>query len=202
MSIRSNMAALAMIGALTAPIVAAPLVAQAAYSITLAEGDQINAQMQNTLDSANAYVGERFTLRAIPPYPQGDSDLANALITGKVIKVVQAGQGRKAELDVAFDTITLQNGTSYPINAQMTSKSLAKDSRNGGHVALTTIGGMIVGNILGKTIFHTNAGGAVGAAGGLLVGYNKKSNVHLASGTNITLTLVRPLVVRRQAGGY
>jgi hypothetical protein len=46
---------------------------------------------------------------------------------------------------------------------------------------------------------HTNAGGAVGAVGGFLVGYNKKSNVTLKEGSNVQLTLTRPLMVRRQA---
>ena len=68
-----------------------------------------------------------------------------------------------------------------------------------GHVALTTIGGMIAGNILGKTIFHTNAGGAIGAVGGFLVGYNKKANITMKQGENFQLTLTRPLMVRRQA---
>ena len=75
-----------------------------------------------------------------------------------------------------------------------------QDQRSGGHVALTTIGGMIAGNIIGKTIFHTGIGGAIGAATGAVVGYNKKSNVSIQQGAHVTLTLTRPLVVRRQAG--
>jgi 7-keto-8-aminopelargonate synthetase-like enzyme len=58
---------------------------------------------------------------------------------------------------------------------------------------------MIAGNILGKTIFHTNAGGAIGAVGGFLVGYNKKANITMKQGQNFQLTLTRPLMVRRQA---
>ncbi len=88
----------------------------------------------------------------------------------------------------------------YPLNAEMTTGGPSQQNKNGGHVALTTIGGMIAGNILGKTIFHTNAGGALGAATGFLVGYNKKSNIVMKEGTSFQLTLTRPLMVRRQAG--
>lgn len=175
-------------------------VAALAQTVTLDKGETLTAQVQNTLDTGKAYAGERFTARVVPPYPRGDTDLANAVVNGEVTKVVAAGQGRKPELYLSFNSITLQNGTSYPLNAQMTDAAQKKQTRNGGHVALTTLGGLIAGNIIGKTIFHTNAGGLLGAAGGFLVGYNKKSNIVLKSGSNVTLTLTRPLLVRRQAG--
>ncbi|HEY8314489.1 MAG TPA: hypothetical protein VIG51_09990 [Candidatus Baltobacteraceae bacterium] len=203
MSTRSKLSALALAAALGAGAFAAtPLTAQAAYSITLSKGDTINASMQGSLDSGSAHVGDRFTMQVVQPYPENDQDLAGATINGEVIKVTPAGQGRSPELDLAFNTITLSSGASYPLEAQMTGGGPKKTNRNGGHVALTTLGGMIAGNIIGKTIFHTNVGGAVGAAGGFLTGYNKKSNVVLNTGTNVTLTLTRPLVVRRQASHY
>lgn len=194
MTLRSKIPALAMLVAFLVPVAAL------AQTVTLNEGSTITAQMQDTLDSGTAYVGERFTARIVAPYPQNDDTFAGALVSGKVIKVTNAGQGRNPELQLAFNTITLQNGASYPLNAEMTGAQTKQQSKNGGHVALTTIGGMILGNIVGKTIFHTNAGGAIGAAGGFLVGYNKKSNVTLPAGANVTLTLTRPLLVRRQAG--
>ncbi|HEY8296607.1 MAG TPA: hypothetical protein VIG32_01105 [Candidatus Baltobacteraceae bacterium] len=203
MSFRSKFSALAIAAALGATAFAsAPLTAQAAYSITLSKGDSVNAVMNGSLDSGTAQVGDRFTMRVVSPYPEDDQDLANAVINGEVIKVTPAGQGRNPELDLSFNTITLQNGTSYPLEAQMTGGGPKQQTRNGGHVALTTIGGMVLGNILGKTILHTNVGGAAGAAGGFLIGYNKKSNVALTQGTSVSLTLTRPLVVRRQASHY
>ncbi len=195
MSFRSRLAAVAMAAAFVAPVVAL-----AQSTVTLSEGSQIHAQMQGTLDSGTAYTGERFTATVIPPYPENDPTFANATIYGDVIKVVSAGQGRTPELQLNFQTIRLQNGTSYPLNAQMTAAQTKQQQRNGGHVALTTIGGMIAGNIIGKTIFHTGIGGLAGAVGGFLVGYNKKSNVTLPYGSQVTLTLTRPLIVRRQPG--
>lgn len=193
MTLRSRIPALAMLLAFLMPVAAL------AQTVTLQQGQTINVQMQDTIDSGSAYAGERFTARLVAPYPNDDTTFANAIVNGRVIKVVQAGQGRNPELHFAWDSVTLQNGTSYPINAEMTQGAPQQQNRNGGHVALTTIGGMIAGNILGKTIFHTNAGGAIGAAGGFLVGYNKKSNVTMKQGQNFQLTLTRPLMVRRQA---
>ena len=193
MTLRSRIPALAIILAFLLPAAAL------AQTVTLSQGQSINVQMQDTIDSGSAYAGEHFTARVVAPYPNDDSTFADAIVHGTVIKVVRAGQGVKPELHFSWDAITLQNGSSYPLNAEMTTGGPSEQNRNGGHVALTTIGGMIAGNILGKTIFHTNAGGAVGAATGFLVGYNKKANVVLKQGSNFQLTLTRPLMVRRQA---
>jgi hypothetical protein len=192
--IRSRIPALAMLLAFVLPAAAL------AQTVTLSQGQNINVQMQDTVDSGNAYAGQHFTARVVAPYPNDDTTFENAIINGTVVKVVPAGQGRNAELHFAWDSITLQNGTSYPINAVMTSGAPQQQQRNGGHVALSTLGGMIAGNIVGKTIFHTGIGGAVGAVGGFLVGYNKKSNISMKQGTSFQLTLTRPLMVRRQAG--
>lgn len=193
MTLRSRIPALAMILAFVLPAAAL------AQTVTLSQGQQINIQMQDTIDSGSAYAGEHFTARVAAPYPNDDPTFADAIVHGTVIKVVPAGQGRNPELHFSWDSITLQNGSSYPLNAEMTTGGAQQQNRNGGHVALTTIGGMIAGNILGKTIFHTNAGGAIGAATGFLVGYNKKANIVLKQGSNVQLTLTRPLMVRRQA---
>ena len=193
MTLRSRIPALAIVLAFLLPAIAS------AQTVTLAQGQAINVQMQDTVDSGSAYAGEHFTARVVAPYPNDDTTFANAIVHGTVVKVIPAGQGRNPELHFSWDAVTLQNGTSYPLNAVMTNGGPKSQNRNGGHVALTTIGGMIAGNILGKTIFHTNAGGAVGAATGFLVGYNKKANVVMKHGTNFQLTLTRPLMVRRQA---
>lgn len=194
MTLRSRIPALAMLMAFLLPAAAL------AQTVTLSQGQTLNVQMQDTIDSGTAYAGENFTARVVAPYPNDDSTFSNAIVNGTVIKVVPAGQGRKPELHFAWNSITLQNGTSYPISAEMTTGSPSKQTRNGGHVALTTLGGMLAGNIIGKTIFHTGIGGAVGAIGGFLVGYNKKSNIVMKQGAGFQLTLTRPLMVRRQAG--
>jgi hypothetical protein len=193
MTLRSRIPALAMLLAFVLPAAAL------AQTVTLQQGQVINVQMNDNIDSGSAYAGERFTAHLVAPYPNDDVTFANAVVNGRVIKVVPAGQGRNPELHFAWESITLQNGTSYPINAEMTQGGPQQQNRNAGHVALTTIGGMLAGNIIGKTIFHTNVGGAVGAAGGFLVGYNKKSNIQMKQGQNFQLTLTRPLMVRRQA---
>jgi hypothetical protein len=182
--------------ALFAALLATTAIASA-QSVTLASGTQLYAKMDTTLDSANAYYGQRFTMHLTAPY--ASSALQGGYITGHVIKVVHAKQGVKPELQLAFDQLVLSNGTATDINAQMTSSQSKKSTSNLGHSALTALGGMLIGNAIGKTIFHTSAGGAIGLAGGALYGLNAKTNFNIPAGSSVTVTTTHQIVIRRQA---
>ncbi|MHB8140540.1 MAG: hypothetical protein ACYDHD_04670 [Vulcanimicrobiaceae bacterium] len=188
-----------------AAILAIALLSTAAASaqsvLTLYKGAQITAQMNNTISTGSAHVGDQFTMNVVPPYPSGNPAYAGATVTGQVVKVIPAGQGRKPVLQLQFESLRLSDGTIVGINASMASTPVnqKQELRNGGRVALTTVGGMILGNIIGKTIFHTGGGGLLGAAGGFLYGYNMKSNVQLPAGSMVTLNMNRTVVIRRQA---
>ena len=60
------------------------------------------------------------------------------------------------------------------------------------------LGGMIVGNILGKAV-GTNAGGVVGLAGGALLASNTAYDIDIPAGSQVRMTLTQPLMSRRQA---
>ena len=165
----------------------------------LYSGTQINAIMDEQLDSGSAHAGDQFSMHVVAPYPQDDDTFAGALITGHVIKVVGAGRGTNPELQLGIDRLMLRNGTSIDLPAQVTSAGTKQQTRNGAQVALSTIGGMILGNVIGKTVLHTNGGGIVGAAGGFLYGYNKKANVTLPAQAAVQLTTTHDVTVRRQA---
>jgi hypothetical protein len=61
------------------------------------------------------------------------------------------------------------------------------------------VAGMLVGNMIGKTIFHTGIGGLLGAAGGFLIAKNNHQNVVVPAGTAVRVTLRS---ARRQASRY
>jgi hypothetical protein len=148
-------------------------------------GTTITGVLQTPLDSGKANVGDGVSIAVTRPYPDGDSSYANATIRGHVATVVAAGQGRKPEIDLAFDSIVLANGASAPIsghvlNVQETKKSSIVTQAAGAGV------GMIVGNILGKAV-GTNLGGFAGAAGGFLYANNRKQNFTVAANSTITL---------------
>jgi hypothetical protein len=182
-----------------AAFLAGSLAAPAASNITIYAGAEIHGRMRDALDSANAYVGQKFTMDVVPPYPSGNPAFSGAIMVGEVTRVVHAGQGVKPEINVRFDYLRLSDGTIADISGGMTNSAKSNTLRNGGHVALTTLGGMIAGNIIGKTVFRTNAGGLIGAVGGFLYGYNQKSNYTIPAGSEATVQITKTVVIRRQS---
>jgi hypothetical protein len=61
---------------------------------------------------------------------------------------------------------------------------------------------MLVGNAIGKTVFHTNAGGAIGLIGGAMVGANNKTNFDVPQGAGATVQLDQTVTIRRQSSHY
>ena len=166
--------------------------------LTLYQGAQINARMRSTLDSGQAHVGDRFVMDVVPPYPSGNPAFQGAIIAGEVTQVVRAGQGRKPALGLQFDYLRLADGSTVDISATMTQDARKQEHKSGLKVALTTLGGMLLGNAIGKMIFHVGGLGAVGAVGGLLYGINSKANFQLQSGSNVQITLNQTVTIRRQ----
>jgi hypothetical protein len=178
---------------------ASTLTAAAASNITLYAGSQIQGRMRNSIDTANAYVGQRFSVDVIPPYPSGNSAFAGAVMVGHVTRVVHAGQGRKPQLSTQFDYIRFSDGTVADVSGSVTAGKHSNTLRNAGHAALTTLGGMFAGNIIGKTIFRVGGGGLIGGVTGLVVGLNKKSDYTIAAGTSVSVGITKTVVIRRQA---
>jgi hypothetical protein len=197
MKLRNGLMALATLAAFVGTTFAAS--AQNSNTLTLYQGAQINGRLRTDLNTGNAHVGDRFVMDVVPPYPSGNPDFQGAIIAGEVTTVTAAGQGKKPALGLQFDYLRLADGSTVDISATMTQDQRKQEQASGGHVALTTLGGMLLGNVLGKTIFHTGGGGIVGAAGGLLYGLNKKTNFDLPSGSNVQITLNNTVTIRRQS---
>jgi len=195
MKIRNTILALAALVAFAG----SSLVASAQETLTLYQGAQINGRLRTTLDSGAARVGDHFVMDVVPPYPSGDPQFQGAIIAGEVTSVQAAGQGTKPEIGLQFDYLRLADGSTVEISATMTQDQRQQQQTNGGHTLLTTLGGMLLGNAIGQTIFHTGGGGVVGAAGGLLYGINKKTNFQLQAGSNVQITLNQTVTVRRQS---
>lgn len=171
-------------------IVAAALgaagVARAA-DVNLPAGTTIDATVQQEINSKTAQDGQPFT--AITS--------SGSRIHGHLSQVARANIGRKAHLTLNVDTIRFGDGTTAPLDAEVIGVGTKKQT-NYVQAAGTALGGMIVGNILGKAI-GTNVGGLVGLAGGGLLAANTSSNIDVPAGSTIRIKLNAPLVVRSQA---
>lgn len=183
---------------LCAALLGTTLAVSAQEDLTLYQGAQLNCRMQGTLDTSNAHIGDRFVMDVVPPYPSGNPSFQGATIAGEVTSVTSARVNRKASLGLQFDYLRLADGSTVDISATMTADQRKKEQGSGAHAVLTTLGGMLLGNAIGKTLFHIGGGGVVGAAGGLLYGLNQGTNFQLPAGSDVQITLNQTVTVRRQ----
>lgn len=167
-----------------------PIVASAAvYSGTIVRGT-----FSTELNSKSASVGQVIYLRNVTS-ANGSGAIAGGTLRGHVTRVVRAGQGRAGEVDVNFDRLTVGH-SSYDVNGQVTNMKV-NTKTNAGKEILGTVGGMLLGNIVGKMIFHSSMGGAAGAAGGFFLAKNNREDVTIPAGSVATVQLRN--VSRRQS---
>ena len=164
----------------------------------LAAGTLLTSRMNSTIDSGSARVNDKFTLTVVTPYPSNNSVYSKAQLFGHVTRVVSAGQGRNAALEFAVDRIVLVDGRRADVPLVVQSQETQRHN-NVGNVALTALGGMIVGNIIGKTLFNTKIGGAVGFIAGALYANNRRTNVSLRQGSTVVMEVRRTVARVRPA---
>jgi hypothetical protein len=160
---------------------------------TLPAGTQLNAVMRNALDTKSAYTGQPISLSVVSPVPRNATTVEGAVIYGHVSHVRSAGQGRNPELEVVLDKIAFRNVQSQPLSANIANITEKKDQSPLVKGAAGALGGMLLGNWLGKALFGAKGGGLVGAAAGYLLASNNKSNFHVPSGSAATVHLAGDL---------
>ncbi|HET9344040.1 MAG TPA: stalk domain-containing protein [Candidatus Eremiobacteraceae bacterium] len=164
----------------------------AAAKPPIPSGSIINATLDTALNTASAYIGQPITLTVPQNAQDTPSALAGATIYGKVIEAQGAAQGTNPSVQIAVDSIALANSADpQPIAARV----LKVDPTQGSMIAKEaagTLGGMLLGNWIGKSM-DSNQGGLIGAVGGYLLTSNSKANMTVPSGTPVSLELTDPL---------
>jgi len=156
----------------------------------LAAGADVYATLQQTLDTKTSKVGDPvlMTITSISPLGPDSSQLSGATIRGHVAQVFSATPTRKAYLGIAFDTLTLADGRTFPYPAKIVALR-KKRSVNYAQAAGEVLAGMIVGNILGKSV-GSGAGGAVGAIGGGVYASQMAVNFKIPQNSVVKMTMI------------
>lgn len=179
-------------GAVMASMMAATaLTAQA----SLTSGSLLNGTLNQNLSSNHAYVGEAVTLSNVTSN-DGSGSVVGGTLYGTVTSVQAAGQGRPGRIQLGFTRLVLRSGTTYAVNTTVT-KTNVQTKNNTLKEAGGALAGMLVGNAIGKTVFHTGVGGFLGAAGGFLLAKNNHENVNIPAGTIVQVQV--NTVSRRQS---
>jgi hypothetical protein len=178
---------------LIAMLAATVLLLPVAAAAQPAPGTSLNGTIQQSLDTKSVEVGQPVTLTNVTS-ADGSGAIVGARLAGEVSKVVRAGQGRPAQLQLLFTRLRLADGTTYSVSGLVTGMK-ATTKNNALKEVGGALGGMIVGNVLGKAV-GLNGGGIVGAAGGFLLAKNSKENMSIPAGSVVTVQLQS---ARRQA---
>jgi hypothetical protein len=196
-----------------AAVAALPLAASAQYNgngqynggtgdTLLPSQTVISGTLEQTINSRTAQVGDPFVLDVQAPFPADDNRYQGAKVYGHVATVSRAGGMKKGGVNLAFDRLTLMDGTTAALQGQVLSLDAQGNKANS--TAKTIVGGVvgqIVGNYIGKHI-GTDVGGAVGAVGGAIYAANTGQNITVGQGTTVSMKTTAPATIlsRRQAG--
>jgi hypothetical protein len=163
---------------------------------TLPQGAVVKGNLTQPLSSKTANVGDGFTLVGVNSQ---DGSVTGATIYGHVAAVQRAGTGHPGQMQLAFDRIQFADGTSTDVRGQTISMSQKQQGTNPGvRDAIGAVGGMIVGNIIGKWIgTPTNVGGLAGAAGGFLVIAAELALEHTVHAAQLLLLAQLDAVIRQ-----
>ena len=152
----------------------------------IAPGTTLVGSIDQSFNSKSAQVGQTFTLTNVH---SNNHDVNGGIVYGHVANVVQAGQGRKAQLGLAYDKINTRSGNIYQLEARTTSVNVQTKS-NATKEAAATVGGALVGALVGPVA------AVVGGGTGYLVAKNSRENVTIPQGSIVNVEVVQ---ARKQA---
>ncbi len=180
---------------------------------TLPPDTVISVQMNGTLSSRTAHVGDKFTATVtVPVYANGRTVIpAGSIIEGRVTQVTPAKRmNRSGTIGIDFDDIVFPNGSSVGLMGILTSddpetrRRIDDESRvsAGGNKRPSVFigGGGAIGAVLGGIAGGGKGavlGGAVGAGAGVAsILLSKGEEAQVPSGTPFGIQIKQPLIIR------
>jgi hypothetical protein len=165
----------------------------ASGTVLAARGDEIDAVVQQSLDSAKNHQGDAFTMLEKDTFFHKNPTLHGATIEGHVENVAAAKPMHNATMTVVFDDVRLPDGSTAPIHATILSMG---DFQPKGHTLRNigiVVGSAVAGHMLAKKT-GGHMGTLMGAAAGVALASSLKSNIDVKSGTVVRLRLIDDLV--------
>ncbi len=114
--LRNSLLALAV-----AAFAALPVVASAQYNgdTLLPSQTVITGTLEQSINSKTAQVGDPFVLDVTQPYPGDDQRFGGAKVYGHVASVQRANNTKGGGVNLAFDRLTLMDGTTASLTGQL-----------------------------------------------------------------------------------
>ena len=173
--------------------------------VTLDVGSVLEVEVQETLSSAYARVGDTFSTRAARDLYNEDGVLAIPAGTAILGQVTEARPlrrvGGQAALGLELTHVLLANGDQVAIRASFVElgDNNKKDKKK---IAIAAAAGAVLGGILGHDAGGAAVGAAAGAAAGTaVVATSKSEDVEITQGQILAIRLEEVVTVTTQTGG-
>jgi hypothetical protein len=183
------------------PATPKPAPAPVLTTITVPAGTNLPLSISTGLSSKSAKVGD--TVRAVLTSDvtvDGRTAIASGTtVAGSVVKVTSGSEkiGGTPTLVVAFDRLELTGGRDVPINGEFTSRGNSDNTRD----TVKIVGGAAAGALLGDQVSSKDRGkvigGILGAAAGAAAAQKTGTEVKIAEGTAVNLTLASSVEITR-----
>jgi hypothetical protein len=177
----------------------APPPAPVYREITVPSGTTLAIELRTEVASDTSAVEDRVrgVLRRAIAVDGVEVVPAGAAISGVVTEVARAGRVKgRARLALRFTSLTIDDAPTTIGSASIAREAAATKKEDAAKIGIGAGAGAVVGAITGGKKGAV-VGGAVGAGAGTgVVLATRGDEVTLASGTSLTTTLSRPLVVR------
>jgi hypothetical protein len=174
-----------------APKVAQPVVVASGTSLPIAFTSTISTKTAKVGDPVGARLTEALVVdgRTVAP--------AGAAVRGTVTDVYSGSQeiGGAPRLSVRFDQLSLGEGRSVAIAADLAQQGKSESGRDAAKIA----GGALIGAVVGKQIDDGKGaviGGLLGGAAGAALATRTGGDLEIADGTAATLVLTRSVEIR------
>jgi hypothetical protein len=167
-------------------------------SVAIPEGTEMQVRLDTPLSSRTARAEDRFEATVMMPVYVDNRMVveAGARVRGTVVSAEPSERpARGGKLDLAFNSIELEDGTRVDVRSRVVSISENIDRSETGQkagmgAALGTLLGAVIGGKKGALV-----GLIVGGAGGAIT--TRGEEVELPEGTILTLRTERPVTLRR-----
>jgi len=169
-------------------------------------GAIIPLEIKNTINSKTAYEGETVYCESIYPVTDGDRLVvpAHSFVKGSVTQIVRPGRIKgKAQLALRFESLTLPDGTTRPVNATVYSIAGTRlaESKVGEESTEPASGeNAVAGGAEDAVIDATGLGGvspltaaSQGVGGVMLMLVTRGKTIILRPGTTLEIQLTAPL---------
>lgn len=179
----------------------APKPAPAMTTVVVPEGTMLPLSLATALSSKNAKVGD--TARAVlteSVMVDGKTAIAaGTTVAGSVVKVVSGSDkiGGTPTLVLAFDRLELAGGVDVPISGEFTEQGKSDNTRDTVKIVGGAAAGVLIGDQVSKKDKGKVIGGLLGAAAGAVAAQKTGTEVQLAEGMAMNLTLTAPVEITK-----